>query len=222
MVTRREHTGYTKIVLILLWAGLVAGAVGYYYSVGVPLSEYPELIRAWVQGYGAWGGVVYVLIYLLRPLLFIPATLLTTVSGLVFGPGWGVFYTVIGENLSANFTFLIGKYFGQGLMDWMTARAPKMKQMECLFQDNGFLSVFIMRLSHFPFDFVGYLAGACSLRQVEFALGTFLGILPGLLTFVLLGASFTDPRNLALVALSLLCGLVLAHWIKRRRAGAPR
>jgi len=207
-----------KLVLMIFWIALISMALVFHINHGVPLSEYPQIIQQWIKGYGIWGGVVYVVIYIIRPLVFFPATLLTAVSGLIFGPWWGVVYTVIGENLSANLTFLIGRFFGKEMMDRLSSKYSQFNRLDCAFRDNGFISVFIMRLTHFPFDLVGYLSGACSLRQRDFALGTFIGILPGLITFVLLGASFTDPRNLLLVFISLIIGIVIAKKLKAKNS----
>lgn len=206
-----------KLLFLILWIGLFTSALTIFVSLGIPLSDYPRLIQNWIQNYGIWGGVVYVLIYLIRPLLFVPATLLTAVSGLAFGPWWGILYTIIGENISANLTFLIGRFFGKEMVDRLTSRNARLNRIDCAFRDNGFMSVFVMRLTHLPFDLVGFLSGACSLRHRDFALGTFIGILPGLITFVLLGASFTDPRNLLLVIASLVTGLLVSKWLKANK-----
>ncbi|MCP3869210.1 MAG: TVP38/TMEM64 family protein [Gammaproteobacteria bacterium] len=202
------------MLLLILWIGLFGVVLTIYLSLGIPLSNYPGLIQEWIQDYGVWGGIVYVLIYLIRPLLFVPATLLTTVSGLAFGPWWGIIYTIIGENISANLTFVIGRFFGKTMVERLTAKIMYINRIDCAFRNNGFMSVFVMRLTHLPFDLVGYLSGACNLRHRDFALGTFIGILPGLVTFVLLGASFTDPRNLLLVIVSLVTGLLVSKWLK--------
>ncbi len=73
-----------------------------------------------------------------------------------------------------------------------------------------------MRLIYMPFDLVSYISGTCNLKQSEFALGTFLGIMPGLTTFVLLGSSFTDPRNLILTGAALGVGIFLSYLLKKK------
>ena len=89
--------------------------------------------------------------------------------------------------------------------------------MECKFRDNGFMTVLTMRLMFLPFDVVGYLSGLCHIRQREFALGTFIGTIPGLATFILLGSSITDPRNLILALLFFVLGWVLSRCLKERQ-----
>ena len=161
---------------------------------------------------------MYIVVFVVRPLVFFPATLLSAVSGALFGPVYGVLYTIIGENLSANFTFLIGRYFGEGIARRITSGHPLLARLDCRYRENGFVPVMIMRLVYMPFDLVGFLAGACGGRQRDFALGTFIGILPGLLTFVLLGSAVTDPVNLALALVFFVLGLVISNRLKKRNA----
>jgi uncharacterized membrane protein YdjX (TVP38/TMEM64 family) len=193
---------YLKPFLFLVWLTLLSVAIFSYISLDTPLKEYPALIISFLERFGMWGPILYILIYTIRPLTFFPATVLTTASGAIFGPWYGILYTIIGENLSANLTFLVGRYFGKDLMGKVTSKSKIIFLAECKFRENGFMGVLFMRLLYFPFDIVGYFSGACNLRQRDFALGTFIGILPGLITFVLLGGSFTDPKNLLLAGIS--------------------
>jgi uncharacterized membrane protein YdjX (TVP38/TMEM64 family) len=72
-----------------------------------------------------------------------------------------------------------------------------------------------MRLTYLPFDLVGYSSGMCNIKQRDFALGTLIGTLPGLSTFVLLGSSITDIRYLGLAAVFLAFGLAVSVWLKK-------
>ncbi len=56
-------------------------------------------------------------------------------------------------------------------------------RLTCKIQENGFLTVLIMRLTFLPFDLVGYSSGMCNIKQRDFALATVIGTIPGLLTF---------------------------------------
>ena len=195
---------------------MIGGAIYVYFRLNIPLSEYLTIIKEFIVKFGIIAPVVYIIVYTIRPLIFFPATLLTTLSGVLFGPFWGVIYTIIGENLSANMSFIVGRYFGKNVMARMTGKTKFSYLMECKFRDNGFTSVLIMRLIYIPFDLVGYLAGACDLRQIDFALGTFIGIIPGIITFVLLGSAWTDLRNLVISGIFFILGLLISKYLKKR------
>jgi uncharacterized membrane protein YdjX (TVP38/TMEM64 family) len=157
-------------------------------------------------------------LYIIRPLIFFPATLLTTLSGALFGPAWGIAYTMVGENLSANISFLVGRYFGKNVMQELIARNRVIPFFDRRIYENQFLSILILRLFFLPFDLVGFMAGFRHLRQLDFALGTFLGIIPGLVTFVLLGSSLVDPKNLVFTGMTLIAGIAISLFLKKRAA----
>ncbi|MFT7503756.1 MAG: putative membrane protein YdjX (TVP38/TMEM64 family), partial [Gammaproteobacteria bacterium] len=56
-----------------------------------------------------WGILAFVGVYLARPLVLFPASLLTVVGGVLFGPVVGVIAVIIGANLSASVAFTIGR-----------------------------------------------------------------------------------------------------------------
>ena len=161
----------------------------------------------------------YIFLYALRPLVFFPATLLTIASGLLFGPWFGILFTIIGENASANFAFLLARWFGRS---WVGKNESlPVRSWEQRLSSNGLLTVLIMRLLMLPFDAVNYGCGLTSMRQRDYAIGTFIGILPALISFVLLGgtgAAGVQNRSLLLVLsiLILLLGLAIASYLKRR------
>ncbi len=77
-----------------------------------------------------------------------------------------------------------------------------------------------MRLIYLPFDAVNYGCGLSAIRQRDYALGTFIGIIPGLVAFVLLGgvgAAGVEHRLLILTASAafFLLGLAIARYLHR-------
>jgi uncharacterized membrane protein YdjX (TVP38/TMEM64 family) len=78
-----------------------------------------------------------------------------------------------------------------------------------------------MRLIMLPFDAVNFGCGITAVRHRDYAIGTFIGILPSLIGFVLLGgiaAPGVDHRLLVLVisVFFLATGFALAHFLKQR------
>jgi uncharacterized membrane protein YdjX (TVP38/TMEM64 family) len=122
-------------------------------------------------------------VYSFRSLILFPASLLTAISGLLFGPWHGILFTIIGENISGNISFVVGRYFGSGLMKHLGSKIKIIRSLECNFRKSGFLTVLTMRLMYMPFDLVGYMSGVCKIRQRDFALGTFIGTIPACIFF---------------------------------------
>ncbi len=204
----------------LFWLGLLIG-----YGVMVQRTGLtPVALALWIRDLLAesrWGPLLYILFYTLRPLVFFPSTLLTGVGGYLYGPLWGTLYTLVGANLSATVAYLVGRFFGTGLLE--TGGPGRMARYVRALQDNGFEAVLVMRLIYLPYDLVNYLAGLVRVPWIHFALATLLGILPGSLTFVLLGSAFNASNTAQRVALGLFSlltlavGLGISRALRRRR-----
>ncbi len=205
-----------KLSLFIGWLAIIGTAIYFYYEFEIPLTDYPQIIQDFLIQFGWWGPVLYILIYATRSVVFFPATILTVVSGLIFGAWEGLLYTTIGANLSANFTYLIGRYFGSEIMGKMVKKNKLLTRIDTHARENSFILTLIMRLIFLPFDLVSYACGISKIKQFDFALGTFIGILPGTITFVLLGASFTDPRNLTIAGFFFIIGLVISKYLKKK------
>ena len=173
-----------------------------------------------------WGPVLYMVLYAIRPLILFPATLLTALSGTLFGLWWGILYTVVGENASANFAYSIGRYFGK---DWKLEHSPLGGWVTAL-REKPFESVLFMRLFYMPFDLTNYGAGILKISWRSYFMATLIGIMPGLVTFVALGAAVDleslkqqgvsfdafDPRYLALSVLLFIVSIALSKFLKRK------
>ncbi|MGH3148193.1 MAG: TVP38/TMEM64 family protein [Rubrobacter sp.] len=174
---------------------------------------------------GAAGALIYVAFYALSRLVFFPPTLLTIASGFVFGPVWGVVLAVLGSNAAAVFSYLMARYFGQGLLGPGETTGTLGRYAERM-RENGFESVLLLRLVYAPFDPVSILAGFLRIDWRRFVLATLLGSLPCILSLVLFGASLErdfvssgfrlNPWILLASAILFTGSLLFSRSLKRR------
>lgn len=142
-----------------------------------------------------WGIVAYVGVYLVRPLVLFPASVLTVVGGVLFGPRLGVAVVVVAANVSAMIAYGVGRLLGNVPDAELAAAVADGDDLSLVarwsqrLRDNGFESVLVMRLLFLPYDLVSYVCGGLRIRWTSFLLATVLGSLPGTISFVLLGAS---------------------------------
>ena len=212
-----------KILLFSLWAILFCSGLIWWLRSNLQLDQVPALLAQALDDFGFFkAALLYMLIYAVRPFTFFPATLLTLISGLLFGPWWGILFTMLGENASANVAFMVGRWLGR---DWVSHHErPLLQRLDQRLSENAVVSVMIMRLIFLPFDPVSYTCGLSGMRQRDFALGTAIGITPSLIGIVLLGgaASGKTSNSLWIYALSglfILFGLALARYY-RPQSGA--
>lgn len=144
-----------------------------------------------------WGIFAYIGAYLVRPLVLFPASVLTVMGGLLFGPWLGVVVVIVAANTSAMIAYGVGRLLGN-VPDPETAAARAddrngdlslVAKWSQRLRDHSFETVFVMRLLFLPYDLVNYMCGGLRIRWTSFLLATALGSLPGTISFVLLGAS---------------------------------
>ncbi len=100
-----------RIVFLLL---VIAVIVAIRFSGATQYLE-QDTLRQLIQGYGALAPVIYMLVYAVAPSLFLPGLPITIAGGILFGPFWGVVYTITSATLGACLAFLISRYIAQGL-----------------------------------------------------------------------------------------------------------
>ncbi|WP_175498410.1 TVP38/TMEM64 family protein [Desulfuromusa kysingii] len=209
-----------KLIFGTLWLSLFIVALFFWWRSTITLVEVPLLLQHLLNDVGLYKAAsIYILIYAVRPLILFPATLLTVASGLIFGPWLGTLFTIVGENASANLGFSLSHWFGRKTVEtystgWLNHWDTKLRQ-------NGIVTVMTMRLIMLPFDAVNFGCGLTAIRHRDYAIGTFIGILPSLVGFVLLGgiaASGVQHRFLVLTLsiFFMVLGFTLAHHLKRR------
>jgi len=207
---------YLKPIILFLWGTLIVFSLYLILSSGIPLSAYPKLIADAVGRYGVAVPILFILLYAIRPLIFFPATLLSVSAGFLFGPWKAIAILMIAENLSSFVSYQAGKYVGKDMLQKMDDKNIWLHKFESYFHHNEFLTILLLRLIFVPFDLLGYFAGASNISYKAFALGTIIGIIPGLITVAFLGGSATHPLYLIISLIFFIFGIFLSKVIKNR------
>lgn len=122
--------------------------------------------------------VVVVLAIMLASVLAMPLGIIIISGSVVFGPWLGGLYVVIGALFGAMLSFLIGVFLGRQVVEDICG--PRLQRVSISLGRRGLLSVIIIRLLPIaPFAIVNMFAGATHIRFRDFVLGSFIGMLPG-------------------------------------------
>ncbi|HTN43987.1 MAG TPA: TVP38/TMEM64 family protein [Nitrospiria bacterium] len=181
---------------------------------------HPEQIRDSIQSVGYLAPLLYVLIYSVAPVFFVPGWIITIGGGLAFGPLWGTILTVMGATIGATLAFLVGRYLGRDFVTRLLKE--KFKTIGLLDEraaSRGFEVIFFLRLIPLiPFNALDYMAGISKIGTRDYILGTFLGIIPGTFAYVYLGSTLTHIRSWGFtLAIGLLILLSLIPIFYKRR-----
>jgi uncharacterized membrane protein YdjX (TVP38/TMEM64 family) len=179
--------------VIAIWLTILLVWRNYQSSNGLSTAEAGQRFIDAV-GSAWWGVFAYIGVYLVRPLVLFPASVLTVVGGVLFGPWLGVGVVVVAANASAMVAYGVGRLLGtvpdeESMAGAENENVSLVAKWSRRLRDNSFETVFIMRLLFLPYDLVNYVCGVLRIRWTSFLLATALGSLPGTVSFVLLGAS---------------------------------
>jgi uncharacterized membrane protein YdjX (TVP38/TMEM64 family) len=156
----------------------------------LPVAQWLEAFKAWVDGAGAIGYVLYVLVYIGCCVLLVPALALTLGAGAIFGFAIGSIIVLIGATLGATLAFLLARTVLRHRVERMTANNAKFRALDRAITREGTKIMWLVRLSGFPpFTWVNYAFGLTGIRLMPFLLTTFFGIIPGTLAFTWAGAA---------------------------------
>jgi phospholipase D1/2 len=118
-------------------------------------------------------------------------TVLIAVTAAALGPLLGFSSAAIGVLTSASVVYAIGRAFG--LEPIKSLLGPRLSRIRQHIVGNGVMAVALVRmLPVAPFSLVNIAAGAMGIRFVDFIIGTFLGMAPGLLALSAFGAQIAD------------------------------
>jgi len=177
----------SKIKFFLLIAFIIAAIVSIKLS---GLDQYldQERLRAWIEGYGAWGPVAYIIFYSIAPSLMLPGVPITVVGGVLFGPIGGTIYTSIGATIGASIAFLVARYMGRG---WVEAMLKgRWRELDAEVERQGWKVVAFTRLIPlFPFNMLNYAFGLTRIRFSHYFLASFIFMLPGVVAYVVFSSS---------------------------------
>ena len=174
------NSRFVRIGLLLILVAGIAVAVIYRDPFDVAALE------RWIQDAGIWAPLLFIAVYAVAAVLFLPGTLLTLAGGALFGPVLGTLYNLTGATIGATLAFLIARYLAS---DWIAERTGgRLKQLINGVEDEGWRFVAFTRLVPlFPFNLLNYALGLTRIKLSHYLLATYTCMLPGAMAYTYLG-----------------------------------
>lgn len=185
-----------------------------------------ESFKEKIDSFGIWGPVIYIVLYVFRPLLLFPASLYSASAGAIWGLN-GLIYLIIGANLSSTAEFFIARYFARDAVEKLVK--GKFNRVDQAVEKRGFVTVLLIRLiPNVAWDIQNLALGLTKVKFRDYALATFIGILPGSFALVYFGSSFisvlTNPKHIwkILVACIIFATLYyLQQYLRKKQTKNP-
>jgi len=182
-LVRRVAIGLIVLAIFFLLARVVGG-------------QLPAL-ASWVESLGAWGPLVFITLYILAIVLFVPGSILTLAGGALFGVLLGTVYVFVAAVLGSCLAFLIARYGGRQFVERRLGQNPRFDAVARAIAQNGLKITFLLRLSPaFPFTLMNYALGLTRVRFPDYILASF-GMLPATVLYVYSGRVIGDVAALA-------------------------
>ncbi|HMK50658.1 MAG TPA: VTT domain-containing protein [Thermodesulfovibrionales bacterium] len=200
-----EKGGLMSRLLLLL---LIISAIFAIRYTGATRYLDQETVRGLISGYGTLAPAIYMLIYAIAPSLFLPGLPLTIAGGILFGPFWGVVYSITGATIGACIAFLVSRYIAR---NWVEKKllSPKWKRLDEGVENHGWKIVAFTRLIPlFPFNLLNYAFGLTKIKFLHYAVTSFICMLPACIAYVVFSSSLLDLFK-GKTSLSFLTGLGL-------------
>ncbi len=173
----------SRLIRILLVLGLIVAV-----SVAIVCRQHfnSVALEAWINDAGVLAPIVFILIYVLATVLFLPGSVLTLAGGALFGPVSGALLNITGATLGAALAFLISRYLAS---DWIADKAGgKVKQLINGVEGEGWRFVAFVRLVPlFPFNLLNYALGLTKIRFMHYLVASAVFMLPGAIAYTYLG-----------------------------------
>ena len=163
-----------------------------------------------VDDLGPWGPVLFVLLYVLATVLFVPGSILTLGAGVLFGVVRGSLLVSVAATLGATAAFLTGRYFAR---EWVSEKIQGNSRFEAIDRavaEEGWKIVGLTRLAPvFPFNLLNYAFGLTRVSLKDYVLASWIGMIPVTVLYVYVGSLVGDLATLGTGQRS----RTLAEWI---------
>lgn len=215
----RRPAPWIRWVVVLFVAG-----IGLWLARQFQIQPILQKLLDRVASLGVWAPVLFVALYVLATVLLVPGSVLTLGAGAVFGLGWGFVWVTLGANLGAQAAFLIGRFVARNWVSRKIAGHSGFAGIDRTVGDEGWKIVGLTRLSPvFPFTFLNYAFGLTGVSLRHYAAATFIGMIPGTILYVYLGALANagiknedrTPAQWAMLIVGLLATVIVTAYITR-------
>jgi uncharacterized membrane protein YdjX (TVP38/TMEM64 family) len=180
---------------------LAALAAAWRYS---PIGEWFTIARvtAWSRAVRetTWAPIALMLAYTPAAFLLFPRPLLTLFAVIAFGPWFGFAYSAVGILAAALVTYYAGRMLRHETV--LRLAGKKADRVGRVLRRHGVLSIFASNMVPVPpFVVQNMIAGAARIPLWDYALGSALGMLPGLLAATVFGhqivRALEDPAGIS-------------------------
>lgn len=137
-----------------------------------------------VQQWGAYGVLLYIVLFCVGLLLYVPGTLFIMASGLVYGQWWGTLIAFIGANFAITASFLVVRFIGGTPSE--KELHPLIDRLLSTLHSSPIKNIAIMRVFLWTAPALNYLLALTAVSPRQHLLGSLIGTIVPVVVMVYL------------------------------------
>ena len=205
----------------------------------LPVAEWVKTFTDWIRHLGIAGAFIFIGVYALAAILFLPGEIFTIAAGLVYGVAGGTVVALAGATLGAALAFLVARYLLRARIEKLAEKNKKFGTIDEAIGKQGWKIVGLLRLCPLiPFNVSNCFYGISSIGFWPYLIASALGMLPGTLLYVYLGVigqaglgggkNGHSPLEWTFLGIGLLATIAVTVFVSRvaqkalKKAGAAR
>lgn len=174
------------------YAALIAllSTVAFLHAQGFYQTVDAQRVQTWIQGAGAWGGVIFLAAYACLQPLGVRSIFFLLGAPLVWSPIQAAFLSWLGAIIASALAFGFSRLVAR---EWAQERVPaRLRNLDERLAQRGFSTVLMLRLVFYTTPAVQLALGVSSVRLRPFVLGTAVGVLPFTLLMTFVGVEVSE------------------------------
>jgi uncharacterized membrane protein YdjX (TVP38/TMEM64 family) len=225
MIQQDKKGNWTKLIFAAAVVLAVIALMKYFGLFQYVSMQNIMNLKAWINGLGAIGPLVYILLFIAACLFFLPGLPVAILGGLAFGPIMGTVWASIGSTTGAALAFLVARYVAREMVEGWAQANPIFKKIDDGVAAQGWRMLMITRLVPvFPFNLQNYAYGLTKIGFPTYVLVSWICMLPGAIAFTFMGGAIVSGEGnigrifiyLGIGAVVLVLISLIPGWIKKR------
>ncbi|MEN8904979.1 MAG: TVP38/TMEM64 family protein [Clostridiales bacterium] len=165
--------------------------------------------------------LIYVLIYIVGVIFALPGFVLTIIAGSIFGFWKALLLVTLAANVGCHLTFLISRFLGKDFFERFIKSKGYIDRMSDNIEKKGFKVMLYLRIMPIvPFNIVNYVSGLTKIKYRDYTLGTFVGMFPATIVYIILSYTVFDTKNNQIGIIASISAIIvftiLIYLLKRR------
>ncbi len=178
-----------KKVIFLVTSVIVLVILNKYNILDIFSFENINELKAYISSFGMLAPVVFITLFAVATVLFVPGLPVTVLSGILFGVFQGTIYVVIGSTIGVSAAFLVGRYLGRDFVKKITEKNEKITRLDGYIKEHGDTILIISRLVPvFPFNLQNYAYGITDVKFSTYFWYSLIFMIPGTFIYTSFGA----------------------------------